>query len=50
VAVVTHGTVIALYVAELTGEDPFTLWRRMGLPSFAVLDGSKVVKAVDAVS
>jgi broad specificity phosphatase PhoE len=50
VAVVTHGTVIALYVAELTGDDPFTLWRRMGLPSFVVLEESRVMKSVDAVS
>jgi broad specificity phosphatase PhoE len=49
VAVVTHGTVLALYVAGKTGEDPFGLWRRMGLPSFVVLEGAKVVAAVDAV-
>jgi broad specificity phosphatase PhoE len=49
VAVVTHGTVLALYVADRTDEDPFTLWRRMGLPSFVVMDGARVVEAVDAV-
>jgi len=36
IAVVTHGTVLALLVAEKTGEDGFLLWRRMGLPSMIV--------------
>jgi broad specificity phosphatase PhoE len=51
VAIVTHGTVIALYVAALTGEPPFQLWRRMGLPSFAVIDwvGRTVERVVDRV-
>jgi broad specificity phosphatase PhoE len=37
VVVVTHGTVIALFVAARTGEDGFTLWGRLGLPSIVVL-------------
>lgn len=37
IAIVAHGTVISLLVANYSGENPFTLWRRMGLPSFAVL-------------
>lgn len=37
IAVVSHGTVIALFVAEHTGRNPFELWRTMGLPSFVVL-------------
>ncbi|MSP13883.1 MAG: histidine phosphatase family protein [Chloroflexi bacterium] len=35
--VVTHGTVITLFVSQLTGCAPFTLWQRLGLPSFVVL-------------
>jgi broad specificity phosphatase PhoE len=30
--VVTHGTVISLYVAAKTGSDPFELWRSLELP------------------
>jgi broad specificity phosphatase PhoE len=37
VIAVTHGTVLAAYVAGRTGEDPFAIWRRLGLPAFAVL-------------
>jgi 2,3-bisphosphoglycerate-dependent phosphoglycerate mutase len=37
-AVVTHGTVLALYAAPLFGLDPYLLWTRMSLPSFVVLD------------
>ena len=37
VAIVSHGTVIALFVASYGGENAFAMWRRMGLPSFAVL-------------
>ena len=37
VAVVSHGTVIALFLASHGGKKPFELWREMGLPSFAAL-------------
>jgi broad specificity phosphatase PhoE len=36
-AIVTHGTVLALFVAEHSSKGPFDLWRNMGLPSFAVM-------------
>ena len=35
--VVTHGTVIALYVASVADTRPFCLWRRLEPPSFVVL-------------
>lgn len=35
--VVTHGTVITLYVASVAHVQPFCLWRRLGLPSLVVL-------------
>lgn len=38
IAVVTHGTVISLYVSRLTGQTGFEIWSRLGLPSFVVLD------------
>jgi broad specificity phosphatase PhoE len=49
VAIVTHGTVLALFVAEHTGQKPFELWRKLGLPSFVVLEvpGYKVVETVE---
>jgi broad specificity phosphatase PhoE len=37
VAVVSHGTVVALLVAKAAGQSPFRLWRELGLPSFVVL-------------
>src|SRR5258706_1596202 len=38
VAVVTHGTVISLFAQRRAKQEPFALWRRMGLPSFIVLE------------
>ena len=35
--VVSHGTVISLFVAETNDVDAFRLWSQMGLPSFVVL-------------
>jgi broad specificity phosphatase PhoE len=37
VVVVTHGTVLTLFVAHATGIEPLALWQRLGLPSFVVL-------------
>ncbi|MBX6342603.1 MAG: histidine phosphatase family protein, partial [Thermomicrobiaceae bacterium] len=39
-AVVTHGTVMALFVARATGQEPFALWRRLqrlGTPAVVAL-------------
>ena len=35
--VVTHGTVISLFVAKVAGVRPICLWRRLGVPSYVVL-------------
>jgi broad specificity phosphatase PhoE len=35
---VTHGTVISLFVSRLTGSSDFELWKRMGLPSYIAID------------
>jgi len=35
--VVTHGTVITLYVASVAGVQRMSFWRRLGLPSYVVL-------------
>lgn len=37
-AVVSHGTVISLFVAFHNSLDPFTIWKQLGLPSLAVLE------------
>jgi broad specificity phosphatase PhoE len=37
VMVVTHGTVMALFVAEAAGMDPFALWRRQEMPCAVTL-------------
>jgi len=51
VAVVTHGTVISLFAQRRAKQEPFALWRRMGLPSFIVLEvpGWRVVELCDRV-
>jgi len=51
VAVVSHGTVVSLFAQRRAGQDPFTLWRKMGLPSFAVFELStgKVLEVRDRV-
>jgi broad specificity phosphatase PhoE len=49
VAIVTHGTVLALYLAPVTKADPFELWRRLGLPSFVVVDCASVVETLERV-
>jgi broad specificity phosphatase PhoE len=40
VAIITHGTVLSLFVARKNMIDPFDLWARLALPSYVVLDGS----------
>lgn len=37
VVVVSHGTVISLFVEAHTGQDGFDLWSRLGLPSLVIL-------------
>jgi broad specificity phosphatase PhoE len=52
IAVVTHGTVLALFLAEKTNRPGFELWRQLGLPSFAVLElpDYRVVETVAQVA
>lgn len=47
--IVSHGTVIALLLAARGGGRGYDLWRKMGLPSFAVLDAADG-KVSDVVS
>jgi broad specificity phosphatase PhoE len=36
--VVTHGTVISLFLSRVAQLDPYTLWEQLGLPSLLVVD------------
>lgn len=49
--VVTHGTVMTLYVAGVADADPMRFWRRLGLPSYVVLGlpGNDILQTVDTV-
>jgi broad specificity phosphatase PhoE len=35
--IVSHGTVLTLFIARAAGLDPMPLWKSLGLPAFAVL-------------
>lgn len=50
-AIVSHGTVIALFIARHGGGNPFEWWRKMGLPSFVVmsLPELKLEKSVERI-
>lgn len=37
-AIVTHGTVLSLFVAHYNAIEPYHLWSQLGLPSYVVLD------------
>jgi broad specificity phosphatase PhoE len=44
IVLVTHGTVISLFVSRLTGSSDFELWSKLGMPSFVAIDlGSSTV-------
>ena len=38
IIIVSHGTVISLFVSRLTGSSDFDLWNMLGLPSFIAID------------
>ena len=38
ILIVSHGTVISLFVARLTGSSDLELWSKLGMPSFVALD------------
>jgi broad specificity phosphatase PhoE len=42
IAIIAHGTVITLLVARAVGLEPFTFWKRLGLPSVVVLSLPKM--------
>lgn len=52
VAIVCHGTVISLFVSRLTGQEPFELWRQLGLPSIIVVppDDPDAIEVIPRIS
>lgn len=40
VAIVSHGTVISLFVARQLGIDPYSIWRKLNMPDYVELDYS----------
>jgi broad specificity phosphatase PhoE len=36
-AIVSHGTVMTLFIARATGLDPLPFWKNLGLPALAIL-------------
>lgn len=52
VAVVTHGTVLSLFVSQAAGLDPVALWLSLGLPAVVVLSlpGLELVEVVAGVA
>ncbi len=51
IVVVSHGTVIALYVAGVANVEPLRFWHSLGLPSYVVLSmpGMKLLETVEKV-
>ncbi len=41
-AIVTHGTVMTLFIARAAGIDPVLFWKGLGLPAFVVLSYPKM--------
>lgn len=37
ILIVTHGTVMTLFIAAASGVDPFPFWRELGMPCFVAL-------------
>jgi broad specificity phosphatase PhoE len=51
IAIVAHGTVIALFVSRLTGKSGFKIWSELEMPCFVVLDmQSKKLVALQNIS
>ena len=52
IVIVSHGTVMALYVARWAGIPALPLWRRLGLPSFVALSlpEFEIVSLVESVA
>ena len=43
IGIVTHGTVLSLFVSPLTGEEIFTFWQSLGMPAIAAFSHPSMV-------
>ena len=50
VAVVSHGTVISMFVAQQLSIDPVSLWKSMGLPWLIEIDWPNPTKIIREIS
>ena len=51
IVIVSHGTVMSLFISHLLGTSGMEIWRELGLPSFVVLDmNSKTLVAKENIS
>jgi broad specificity phosphatase PhoE len=52
IVIVTHGTVLSLFVGRTVELDPFSFWQRLGMPAYVVIDlpAGNVVKLVETVA
>lgn len=51
IAAVTHGTVMALFVAQVTGIDPVSFWESLAMPAYVVLElpQYRIIKTVSSI-
>lgn len=49
--IVTHGTVLSLYIASVTGQSGYEIWSKIGMPCLITLSGTpaKVVEIIDQI-
>ena len=47
IAIIAHGTVIALFVARALGLQPIRFWKQLGLPSFVVLSLPEMDRVIE---
>jgi broad specificity phosphatase PhoE len=51
-AIVSHGTVMTLFLARAAGIDPVPFWKQLGLPAFVVLSypGLSLLEVIESVT
>ena len=52
VSIVTHATVMSLYIASRTKVDGYSYWKRLGMPAFAVLSlpNLRLIETVESMA
>jgi broad specificity phosphatase PhoE len=49
VMIVTHGTILTLYLARVAGVDPFPFWKALATPAAIVLESGQI-RILDAAN